>query len=439
MNIDKIRQFFAHPIFEDEEKTRSAELINTLLVSISLLFVFGLIGIASISNFRSVLIILLTAFILIMQGLRVPLKRGYVRAVSIIFVTTFTIVVISALSVSGTVRIPAVSMFILVSVIAGLTLGQQAAYISTVINIIAVSIMIWAEDNSLLPQMIEQSNLQQILGFILSSVLTVILLNQALRRIRVALELAKSKQIELSDLNRELEQQVADRTRALETSTDISRRLSTILDQQQLVREVVEQLQNSFGYYHVHIYLYDDAKRNLKMVGGTGDAGRTMLARGHKIEKGQGVVGRAADTNEVVLIPDVSQSEGWLPNPLLTETKAEVAVPIAIGPDVLGVLDVQHNVSDGLSEQDANLIQAIANQVAIAIQNSQAYTRAQRQAVREAQIAAINQRIQAATDVDEVLKIAISELGRTLGSKSSVELKVNASAEDGRSTFESNI
>ena len=223
-----------------------------------------------------------------------------------------------------------------------------------------------------------------------------------------------------------LEQQVEDRTRALETSTEVSRRLSTILDRDRLVREVVEQLQSAFGYYHAHIYLFDDPRKSLVMVGGTGDAGRAMLAREHKIDPGKGLVGRAAQNNQVVLVPDVSKATGWLPNPLLPDTKAEVAVPIAIGDEVLGVLDVQHNLVDGLEERDANLIQAIANQVAIAVQNAQAYTRAQKRAERDARIVAINQRIQSAKTVDDVLKTAIRELGQVLGTRrSSAELKVD--------------
>jgi len=219
---------------------------------------------------------------------------------------------------------------------------------------------------------------------------------------------------QLSDLVGTLEQQVSDRTRALETSTEVSRRLSTILDQEQLVSEVVEQLRSAFDYYHAHIYLYDEGKQNLVMAGGTGEAGRAMLAGGHSIEKGRGLVGRAASSNQTVLIPDVSRAIGWLPNPLLPDTKAEVAVPIAIGEEVLGVLDVQHNISEGLDEEDVDLIQAIANQVAVAVRNAQAYQQVQRQAVLEAQISAITQRIQSATTIEDVLRIAVSELGQAL-------------------------
>ncbi|MBP8250893.1 MAG: PAS domain S-box protein, partial [Herpetosiphon sp.] len=160
------------------------------------------------------------------------------------------------------------------------------------------------------------------------------------------------------------------RTRAIETSSEVSRRLSTILDPQQLTVEVVEQLRAAFNYYHAHIYLLNDAKDTLLMAGGTGRAGRTMLANKHQIPIGRGLVGRAASTKEVVLVPDVRQEPGWLPNPLLPETKAEIAVPIMAGSTVLGVLDVQQNSVNGLTQEDAILIQSIADQVAIGLENA---------------------------------------------------------------------
>ncbi|MBN1450465.1 MAG: HAMP domain-containing protein, partial [Anaerolineales bacterium] len=145
-----------------------------------------------------------------------------------------------------------------------------------------------------------------------------------------------------------LEQRVADRTKALATSAEVTRRLAAILDPRQLAGEVVNEVRDAFDYYYAQIYLLDEAGENLVIAGGTGNAGATMLARGHSLPKGRGLVGRAADANASVLVPDVSQEEGWLPNELLPETRAEAAIPISLGDQVMGVLDVQHNFVNGL-------------------------------------------------------------------------------------------
>ncbi|HNT23692.1 MAG TPA: cache domain-containing protein [Anaerolineales bacterium] len=219
---------------------------------------------------------------------------------------------------------------------------------------------------------------------------------------------------QISDLVTNLEQRISDRTRAVQASVEVSRRLSTILDPRQLTRAVVEQIQQAFNYYHVHIYLFNDARTDLVLAWGSGDAGRAMLAREHKIPAGRGVVGRSAATNAPLLIADVSKDPGWLFNPMLPETKTELAVPIAIGDNVLGVLDVQDNHIGAFSEDDVSLLRSLADQTAVAVQNARAYIDVQRVAEREGIISSIGQQIQSAASVEEVLEIALSELGRSL-------------------------
>ena len=226
-----------------------------------------------------------------------------------------------------------------------------------------------------------------------------------------------------------LELRVAERTRALETSAQISRRLSTLLDEKQVVDEVVEQLQAAYRFYHVHIYLFDAARDYLELAGGTGEVGRLLKAQGHHLAAGHGLVGRAADTNTVVLAADTSQMAGWQPNPLLPDTRSEVAVPIALGGQVLGVLDVQQNMVGALKASDAELIQAVAQQAAIALQNARSFAAAQREAQAEALIRNITQEIQSAATAPAALQVAIRELGQALGARQArVRLRVAGDA-----------
>lgn len=220
---------------------------------------------------------------------------------------------------------------------------------------------------------------------------------------------------ELQQILQGLERRVAERTRAIELSAEVSRRLSTILDPTDLVNEVVHLIQQAFSYYHVHIYLKDETEEKLVMVGGTGEAGRTMLAQGHSIPLGRGLVGRAAESGAPVLVEDTYQDPDWLPNPLLPETRAEVAVPIMYGEQVIGVLDVQQNRVEGLSAADAELLLGIANQVAIALRNARQYLQAQQEAEREAQLSEIIRQIQSARTIESALQIATREIGRALG------------------------
>lgn len=225
---------------------------------------------------------------------------------------------------------------------------------------------------------------------------------------------------QLRELIGGLEQRIESRTRALEASTEVGRRLATILDMRQLVSEVVNQVQSTFEYYHAHIYLLNEKTQRLEMAGGTGEAGMAMLSAGHSLRLDQGLVGRAATVKEPVLIPDVTQDANWLPNPLLPDTKAETAVPIIYGDDLLGVLDVQHNVIDGLSEEDVHLLQSIASQVAIALRNARLYEQAQRQANQQMVLNEISRQIQQSTSMEAVLKVAARELAQALGTQRAI-------------------
>lgn len=212
-----------------------------------------------------------------------------------------------------------------------------------------------------------------------------------------------------------LEQRVIDRTKALATSSEVSRRLSTILNQKELVTEVVNQVKNAFGYYHTQIYFYDGNSEHLVMAGGTGEAGQMMLAQFHKVTKGRGLVGRAAESNQVVLVSDTVKNPEWLPNVLLPDTKSEAAIPISIGDKVLGVLDVQHNIVNGLKPEDVDSLQSIANQIAVAIKNIQSTEIVAKRAAELQTVANISTAAATIGNIDDMLQEVVHLTQRGFG------------------------
>jgi GAF domain-containing protein len=161
----------------------------------------------------------------------------------------------------------------------------------------------------------------------------------------------------------------------LEIVAYLGERLVGILNVSQLLTELVQQVKETFGYYHVHVYLLDETNKNLVVAEGSGTAGADMKAQGHSIPLNAptSLVARAARSREIVKVDNVRLAEDWLPNPLLPDTYAEMAVPIILGGDVVGVLDVQESQIAGLDEGDASLLRSLANQVAVTIRNAQLF------------------------------------------------------------------
>ena len=205
-----------------------------------------------------------------------------------------------------------------------------------------------------------------------------------------------------------LEDRVRERTHALETSAEISQRLTAILDLNELLRYVVNRLQNEFNFYHIHIFLLDDEREKLITTEGVGQAGAEMKASGYSIrlDAPKSLVARAARTCKVVIVDNVHEAEDWLPHPLLPNTCSEMAIPITLGveAEVVGVLDVQENKVASFDEGDANLLRALASQVGVAIHNARLYSLAQQELAER-------QRAEAALqDANQVLAERATEL-----------------------------
>ena len=209
------------------------------------------------------------------------------------------------------------------------------------------------------------------------------------------------------------------RRRAAELATvaEVSTATSTILEVKNLLQEVVDLTKERFKLYHSHIYLLDEAGENLVLASGAGEPGRQMVAQGRSIplSREQSLVARAAREQAGVTVNDVTQAPDFLPNPLLPNTRSELAVPMIVGGKVIGVFDVQSDVVGRFTDSDINIQTTLAAQIGTSIQNVRSFEQSKTQADFESLVNTIGQKIQRATTVEDTLQVAIREIGTALG------------------------
>ncbi|MCE9645938.1 MAG: GAF domain-containing protein [Chloroflexi bacterium] len=168
---------------------------------------------------------------------------------------------------------------------------------------------------------------------------------------------------------------IAQRANQLETVATVSSTAATLLDPDKLLQAVVDLTKERFHVYHTHIYLTDDAWSTLLLAAGAGEIGRQMVETGHSIEMDaeRSLVARASRERKSIIVNDVRAEAGFLSNPMLPETRSEMAVPMIVGDKVIGVFDVQADTLNHFTDEDANIYTTLASQVAVALQNARLY------------------------------------------------------------------
>jgi PAS domain S-box-containing protein len=165
----------------------------------------------------------------------------------------------------------------------------------------------------------------------------------------------------------------------LETIGQVSRHISAILDLDRLLTEVVNVIKEQFGYYHVHIFSAEPESDEVVFQAGSGETGRIIAERGGvRLRIGrQGIVGWVAGHGEPLLVQDISQEPRFVPNQALPDTRSELAVPLKLGDEIIGVLDVQSDQLYAFDRDDLFILRTLADQTSLAIQNARNFQEAQ--------------------------------------------------------------
>ena len=163
-------------------------------------------------------------------------------------------------------------------------------------------------------------------------------------------------------------------TDLLQAASTVGQGTSQLLELQELLNRAVNMIRDNFGYYHVQIFLVDEAREFANLVASTGQVGQLLIDRGHKLGVGtQSVIGRVTQLGESVIALDTDADSIHARNELLPNTRSELALPIVDGARIIGALDVQSVRENAFDDADLQALQVLSNQLAVAIRNARLF------------------------------------------------------------------
>lgn len=182
------------------------------------------------------------------------------------------------------------------------------------------------------------------------------------------------------DLTEDMNRRLRERTRDVQVTQDIGRAVTAERDLERLMNRVVNLIVQNFpSIYHAQIFLLDEDKQYAVLRASTGQAGRELLSRGHKLGVGSvSVLGQVTEQGQTIIARDTAESSVHRQNEFLGETRAELAIPLRLGNDIIGALDVQSKLRDSFDEDQVAALQTLADQITIAIENARLYAESAR-------------------------------------------------------------
>ncbi len=333
----------------------------------------------------------------------VTLLRGYLLPAQVILPTSLFVVITYIVAIPPGYGLHDINMlaYAVVISLAGLALGQSGALVFTFLIILAVfgigiaemrGIIVSPTSSLTLPvSPIAISIVLLAITFIQRALIN--LLNENAERARASEKEVAERNEELQAFSEGLEKLVQDRTTELdlarvlserrakqfESISQITRTISSTRDLDSLLAQITTVINREFGFYHVGIFLLDTAKEYAVLSASNSEGGQRMLERSHRLKIGEtGMVGYVTSTGRPRIALNTGTDAVFFNNPDLPETRSEIALPLKVGEEIIGALDVQSLEANAFKQEDINILSTLADQVSIAIQNARQYEETRR-------------------------------------------------------------
>jgi GAF domain-containing protein len=183
---------------------------------------------------------------------------------------------------------------------------------------------------------------------------------------------------QLSELKEKLQSHIEKQLVQLKAAAQVAREASAIHDLDRLLEDTVNLISERFGFYHAGIFLIDERNEYAIFCAASSEGGKWMLARNHKLAVGKvGIVGYVAWKGEPRIALDVGEDAVFFNNPDLPLTRSEMALPLKARQKIIGVLDVQSTQAGAFGDEDISILQTLADQLALAIDNARLFAETQ--------------------------------------------------------------
>ncbi len=195
-------------------------------------------------------------------------------------------------------------------------------------------------------------------------------------------ELAKNLAQERTALEQHIQERTHSITRRLDqlhAASEISHAISGLNDPEHLLQQVIDLVKGHFDLYYVGVFLLDPSRQLAVLQAGTGEAGKRMLAQGHKLSvSGSSMIGWAVTNRKARIALDVGTEAVRFNNPNLPLTRSELALPIIAHDVVLGAITIQSEIPNAFDEEDMTILESVADSLAVALENDRLYQEARR-------------------------------------------------------------
>lgn len=383
--LTRVRNFLRAPQFAGNVvKTRKAAILHAFLFSMLTITLLYSVIILLTSESPVLGLALVGSVQVFTISSYVGLKRGRVEIISFIFVLFLWLLLSAATVLFGDPVNPLLASLILVVFSAGQLISNRAAVFYAVLSVIFAIILLFLSRNMVLPQYLEMDDVTFISRMSIFFILMAFFSFIANRTTQTAFEQVQEAEKNLSSRNEELReiqvyleqtveersQQLERRNRYLEAAAQVASKSVSILDLEDLLENIVVEVSEQFGFYHVGIFLIDQKKEWAVLRAASSLGGKKMIARNHRLEVGrQGMVGFVTSVGKARIAQDIELDRIHSVTQELPDTRSEMTLPLKARGEIIGALDIQESNPHAFTEEDISVLQTMADQIALAVEN----------------------------------------------------------------------